>query len=156
MAQKQEYLTSKRFEELKKELHHLRTVRRHEVADRILQAKDFGGTEDNAEFDDAKNAQAFIEGRILTIDNLLHYAIVIPEDQPKSDVVAVGTKVTVEQDKGQPIEYWIVGIDEADPKAGRISNESPVGSALIGSKAGDSVEVNIPAGVLKLTIKSVD
>ena len=156
MIQKQTYLSSKRFEELKEELHHLRTIGRHEIADRILQATDLGGTEDNAEFDDAKKEQAFIEGRILTLDNMLHNATVIPNEHQKSDVVEVGAKVTVEQESGKSIEYYIVGSDEADPKAGRISNESPVGSALIGNKAGDSVEITIPAGVLKLTIKSID
>ena len=83
MALKKTYLTHGRFEELKEELHHLRTEKRHEIADRILHAKDFGGTEDNAEFDDAKNEQAFIEGRIMTLDNMLHNATVIPDEHRK-------------------------------------------------------------------------
>ena len=156
MALKKTYLTHKRFEELKTELHTLRTLKRQEIADRILHAKDFGGTEDNAEFDDAKKEQAFIEGRIMTLDNMLHNATVIPDEHSSSGVVDVGARVTVQNEKGRKMEYLIVGSDEADPKAGKISNESPVGAALLGNRVGDDVQVKAPAGVLKLTIKSIE
>ena len=156
MALKKTYLTHRRFEELKLELHQLRTEKRHKIADRILHAKDFGGTDDNAEFDDAKNEQAFIEGRIMTLDNMLHNATVIPDEHRKSAFVDMGAKVTVQNESGRTMNYLIVGSDEADPKAGKISNESPVGKALLGSKVGDDVRVIAPARVLKLTIKSIE
>ena len=156
MTLKKTYLTHRRYEELKEELHQLRTEKRHEIADRILHAKDFGGTEDNAEFDDAKNEQAFIEGRIITLDNMLYNATVIPDEHLNSGIVDVGAKVTVQNESGRTIEYLIVGSDEADPKSGKISNESPVGQALLGNKVGDEVQVRAPARVLKLTIKSID
>lgn len=156
MALKKTYLTHRRFEELKEELHHLRTEKRHEIADRILQAKDFGGTEDNAEFDDAKNEQAFIEGRIMTLDNMLHNATVIPDEHRKSAFVDIGAKVTVKNEAGRTMEYLIVGSDEADPKAGKVSNESPVGQALLGHKVGDDVKVIAPARVIKLTIRNIE
>ena len=156
MMLKKTYLTHRRYEELKEELHQLRTEKRHEIADRILHAKDFGGTEDNAEFDDAKNEQAFIEGRIITLDNMLYNATVIPDEHLNSGIVDVGAKVTVQNESGRTMEYLIVGSDEADPKSGKISNESPVGQALLGNKVGDEVQVRAPAGVLKLTIKSID
>ncbi len=155
MAQKQVYLTRKRLDELKAELHILRTSKRHEVADRILQATGLGGTDDNADYNDAKNDQAFIEGRILTLDNMVHNAAIIPEKKRKSEKVDLGAKVTVKEESGRVAKYVIVGSTEANPKAGLISNESPVGQALLGKKAGDSVEVKIPAGVLKLTVKDV-
>jgi len=155
MVDKREYITKKRLGELKMELQHLRTIRRQEVADRILQAKDLGGTEDNAEFDDAKNEQAFIEGRILTLDNIIHNAVIISEKKSSSGVVEVGTRVTIQEQSSKPVKYLIVGSAEADPKAGRISNESPVGMALIGRKVGDTVEVKVPAGVVKLIIKDI-
>ncbi|MEE9247637.1 MAG: transcription elongation factor GreA [Dehalococcoidia bacterium] len=155
MAQKKAYLTRKRLEELKAELHILRTSKRHEVADRILRATGLGGTEDNADYNDAKNDQAFIEGRILTMDNIVHNAVIIPERKHKSEKVDLGAKVTVKEESGRVAKYVIVGSTEANPKAGLISNESPVGQALLGKKAGDSVEVKIPAGVLKLTVKDV-
>ena len=156
MTLKKTYLTHRRFEELKEELHRLRTEKRHEIADRILHAKDFGGTEDNAEFDDAKNEQAFIEGRIMTLDNMLHNATVIPDEHLSSEIVDVGAKVKVQNESGRTMEYVIVGSDEADPKAGKISNESPVGQALLGSRVGDIVQVKAPARILELTIKSID
>lgn len=156
MTLKKTYLTHRRFEELKQELHRLRTEKRHEIADRILHAKDFGGTEDNAEFDDAKNEQAFIEGRIMTLDNMIHTATVIPDEHLSSEVVDVGAKVKVQNESGRTMEYLIVGSYEADPKVGKISNESPVGQALLGSRVGDIVQVKAPARILELTIKSID
>ena len=155
MPQKQVYLTQKRLEELKAELHSLRTTKRHEIAGRILRATGVGGTEDNADFDDAKNDQSFIEGRILTLEDMVHNAVLIPERKHKSEKVDLGAKVTVKEESGRVAKYVIVGSAEANPKAGLISNASPVGQALLGKKAGDSVEVKTPAGVLKLTVKTV-
>ena len=155
MPQKQFYLTSDGLAHLKEELEHLRTVRRHEVADRILRAKELGGTVNNAEYDDAKNEQAFVEGRILTLENMIGNASLISEEKTTSGKVEVGSRVTVQEEAGDLVQYAIVGIAEANPKAGRISNESPVGMALLGRKVGDSVEVEAPAGILKLSIIDV-
>ena len=155
MTQKQVYLTKERLDQLKAELQNLRTIGRQKVADRILRAKELGGTANNAEFDEAKNERAFVEGRILTLDNMIHNASIIPDERSDSGVVELGTTVTVQEASGELVQYTIVGSAEADPKAGRISNESPVGMALMGKKAGDSVEAEAPAGVLKLTIIEV-
>ncbi|MFQ5873703.1 MAG: transcription elongation factor GreA [Dehalococcoidia bacterium] len=155
MAQKQVYLTSDGLERLKAELQSLRTERRQQVADRILSAKELGGTANNAEYDDAKNEQAFVEGRILTLENMINNAAIIPERKSGSGLVELGSRVTVMEPSGDLVQYDIVGSAEADPKAGRISNESPVGQALLGKKEGDSVEVDVPAGLLNLTIIEV-
>ncbi|MEE9199633.1 MAG: transcription elongation factor GreA [Dehalococcoidia bacterium] len=155
MVQKQVYLTSKGLAKLKSELEHLRSARRQEVADRIRAAIELGGTVSNAEYEDAKNEQAFVEGRILTLENMVNNAVLIPAEKSGSGVVEVGSKVKVKEPSGKIVRYAIVGSAEAAPKAGKISNESPVGMALLGKKAGDSVEVKAPAGVVKLTIVEV-
>jgi transcription elongation factor GreA len=152
MPQKQFYFTSDGLAHLKEELEHLRTVRRQEGADRILRAKELGGTVNNAEYDDAKNEQAFVEGRILTLENMIGNASIIPDEKTTSGKVEVGSCVTVQEKTGDLVQYTIVGIAEADPKAGRISNESPVAMALLGKKVRDSVEVEVPGGLLKLSI----
>ena len=155
MPQKQVYLTSKRLAQLKAELEHTRTVRRQEVADHIRRSIDPGGTVNNAEYEDVKNEQAFVEGRILTLENMINNAVLIPDEKSNSGVVGLGSKVTVKEGSGKPVHYDIVGSAEADPKAGKISNESPVGRALLGKKAKDLVEVKAPGGVVKLTIVKV-
>ncbi len=152
MPQKQFYFTSDGLAHLKEELEHLRTVRRQEGADRILRAKELGGTVNNAEYDDAKNEQAFVEGRILTLENMIGNASIIPDEKTTSGKVEVGSCVTVQEKTGDLVQYTIVGVAEADPKAGRISNESPVAMALLGKKVRDSVEVEVPGGLLKLSI----
>lgn len=155
MTQKEVPLTSDGLEEFKAELHELRTVRRHEIADRILKAKEIGGTVNNAEFDDAKNEQAFVEGRILTLENMVNNAVIITHEKSASDIVELGSTVTVSEPSGDLVQYDIVGSAEADPSQGRISNESPVGMALLGKKTGDKVEIEVPAGHLELTIVEV-
>ena len=152
MPRKQYYLTSDGLAHLKEELEHLRIVRRHEVADRILRAKELGGTVNNAEYDDVKNEQAFVEGRILSLENMIGNASIIPDEKTTSGKVEVGSRVTVQEEAGDLVQYAIVGIAETNPKVGRISNESPVGMALLGKRVGESVEVKAPAGILKLSI----
>ena len=156
MAQREAYLTKEGLEKLQAELEHLRTAARHEVAERIQKAKEIGGTVDNAEYDEAKNEQAFVEGRILTLEHLLNNAVVISSEHTNGDVVKVGSLVSVATEGGQEQRYTIVGSTEADPPGGRISNESPVGKALLGRHRGDEVEAQTPSGVIKLKIVAVE
>jgi len=156
MHDKPVFLTPEGRAKLEAELKHLRDVRRPEVAERIKAAKEFSDTTDNAEFDEAKNEQAFVEGRILTLEKLLANAVLIDSEQSAAhDVVRLGSRVTVIDEEGQPEVYTIVGSAEASPRQGRISNESPVGRALLGRRIGDAVEVVVPAGVLRLSVTAI-
>ncbi len=156
MTQKEVYLTPEGLEKLKAELDHLETVRRPQVAEQIHRAKELGGTVDNAEYDDAKNEQAFVEGRILTLENMIKNAAIIEEEKSPSKWVKLGSKVTVRNVDGEEEHYTIVGSAEASPGEGRISNESPVGSALLGKKVGNKVEAQTPAGTLKLKLIAIE
>jgi transcription elongation factor GreA len=154
VVEKSVYLTREGLDKLDEELRHLRTVRRHEVAERIRKAKEFTNTVDNAEYDDAKNEQSFVEGRIQALERLLANAIVVEETAP-SGYVRIGSKVTVVDSEGEEEKYIIVGSAEADPKTGRVSNESPIGRALMGKAAGDKVSIIAPGGSFELTIKTI-
>jgi transcription elongation factor GreA len=140
-------LTRHGFEKLKDEIEHMRTVRRREVAERIKVAREFGDISENAEYDHAKNEQAMLEARIAQMEDKLRKATVIDETQVEADVVSIGTRVRVKDQKsGQSVAYQIVGSTEADPSENKLSNESPVGSALLGHKRGDVVTVAVPRG----------
>jgi len=154
MSQKEIRITKEGLEKLESELKHLTTVRRPEVAEKIKRAREMGGTENNAEYDDAKNEQAFVEGRILTLENTIWNASVI-ESPALPGVVELGNKVLIQNQDGKIEQYTIVGSAEANPVEGKISNESPVGRVLLGKKTGDAVEVTTPAGLLKLLIMEV-
>jgi len=154
-VEKTVYLTREGLSKLEEELRHLRTVRRHEVAERIRKAKEFTNTVDNAEYDDAKNEQSFVEGRIQSIERMLANAVVIDEQTARTDYVRLGSRVTVVDSDGVEEVYTIVGSAEADPKTGRISNESPIGRALLGHRAGESVAILAPGGSFDLTVKGV-
>lgn len=156
MPQRDFVLTPEGLAKLEAELDYLRRVRRPEVAEKIQRAKEMGGTVNNAEYDDAKNDQAFVEGRILTLENMIKRAQVIEHADACSQAVALGCKVTLRNQDGKPEIYYIVGSAEANPNEGRISNESPVGRALMGKKMGDEVEIKVPAGVLRLTITKIE
>lgn len=156
MAQKEVFLTPEGLEKLKAELDYLRSVRRQQVADQIHRAKELGGTVDNAEYDDAKNEQAFVEGRILTLEKMIKNAIIIQEEKAPSSAVKLGSKVTVRSKDGGKELYTIVGSAEANPSEGKISNESPVGHALMGKRVGDEVEVHAPVGARKLKIVAIE
>ena len=156
MAQKETFLTPEGLEKLKTELEHLQSVRRPQVAEQIHKAKELGGTVDNAEYDDAKNEQAFVEGRILTLEGMIKSATLIQEEKSPSKWVKLGSKVTVRNPDGEEEQYIIVGSAEASPGEGKISNESPVGSALLGKKVGNEVEAQAPAGTLKLKVVSIE
>ena len=147
-------LTREGLAKLERELEYLHTVRRQEVADRIHQAKELASTQNNAEYDDAKNEQAFVEGRILTLEKMVQNAVIIEERH--SSRVELGSKVSVASADGKEQHYTIVGSAEASPKDGRISNESPVGRALLGKSVGEEVQVQVPAGILRLTITAID
>jgi len=151
MDEKEILITQQGLVKLKSELEHLLSVRREEVASTIKRAREMGGTENNAEYDDAKNDQAFVEGRILTLENIVRNAVVI-ESPAFPEIVELGNKVLIQNQDGKIEQFTIVGSAEADPIDGKISNRSPVGQALLGKKVGTEVEVPTPAGVLKLHI----
>jgi len=138
-------LTHDGLEKLKQELEHLTTVKRREVAERIKEAREFGDISENSEYDDAKNEQAMVERRILDIEEQLRSAQVVDEEHLSTDAVQVGTRVRVKSDKGEE-EYAIVGSAEANPAERKLSNESPVGRALIGQSRGATVTVSLPSG----------
>jgi transcription elongation factor GreA len=140
-------LTPEGFEKLKAEIEHLRTTKRREVAERIKEAREFGDISENAEYDHAKNEQAMLEARIAQLEEKLRSASVIDERQIDTGVVSIGAKVRVKDQKsGQSMAYQIVGSAEADPTENKLSNESPVGNALLGHKRGDVVTVSVPRG----------
>jgi transcription elongation factor GreA len=151
MAQKKIHITKKGLAKLEVELNNLISVRRPEVAEKIKNAREMGSTENNAEYDDAKNEQAFVEGRILVLENLVRNAIVI-EANNVHGMVQIGATVLIQNQDGKIEQFTIVGSAEADPLDGKISEESPVGRALLGKKIGETVDVNTPAGKLKLQI----
>ena len=140
-------LTPEGLDKLKDEIEHLSTVRRREVADRIKEAREFGDISENSEYDDAKNEQAMLESRIASLEEKLRSASVIDAAQLDSNVVRVGSLVSVKDEgSGKSLKYTIVGSTEANPSENRLSNESPVGQALLGHKRGDIVTVSVPRG----------
>jgi transcription elongation factor GreA len=151
------YLTKGGLAKLQAELEHLRTVRRHEVAESIQQSRKRGGTVSNAEYEEARNELAFTEGRIQTLDNMVNNAAIIDEGHAASaDAVEVGATVTVQNRKGKSYQYTITGSAEADPSKGKISNVSPIGRSLLGKKVGEVTEVSAPSGKIKLEIIAID
>jgi transcription elongation factor GreA len=155
MDEKETILTPEGLRKLEEELEFLKSVKRKEIAERIKQAKEFGDLMENSEYEDAKNEQAFTEGRILTLEGLLRNAKVIDNHDVRSDVVTIGSTVRLVDDAGEELTYTIVGSAEADPAHDRISNESPVGRALLGRRKGETVTVEVPAGTIRYTIKAI-
>ena len=150
-----EYITTDGLEKLQAELEGLRTSRRREVADGLKKAAEVGGTVDNAEYEDAKRQQASVEGRIMDLERLLQSVVVVPDHSTPPDVVEIGAQVTILEEDGGRAEYMIVGSHEADPLQGRISNESPVGKALLGKAVGEKVEARTPRGTATMTIEKI-
>ena len=149
-------LTPEGYEKLKEEIDYLSTTKRREVAERIKHAREFGDISENSEYDDAKNEQAMLEHRIATLEERLAHARVIDADEITSDAVSIGTRVRLkDMDANETIEYTIVGSAEANPAEHRLSNESPVGKAIIGRKKGEVVEVAAPRGKLKFKIMDI-
>jgi transcription elongation factor GreA len=149
-------LTPEGLSNLKSELDQLSTTRRREVAARIKEAREFGDISENAEYDDAKNEQAMLEARIAQLEERLRSATVIDATDLGTDVVRVGSVVHVKDESGKSTKYTIVGSAEASPADMRLSNDSPVGKALIGHKRGEEVVVTTPRGERKLKITKID
>ncbi len=151
------FLTKEGFQKLQDELEHLRTVKRQEVAERLHEAMEGGELIENAEYEAAKNEQAFVEGRIQELETLLATARVIEENGggKKSDSIQVGSKVTIKEGNYEDETYTIVGAAEANPREGKISNESPIGKAILNHKVGDIVTVETPSGPYKVKIIKV-
>ena len=140
-------LTPEGLDKLKDEIEHLSTVKRREVAERIKEAREFGDISENSEYDDAKNEQAMLEARIASLEEKLRSASVINASELDSNVVRVGSLVSVKDEgSGKSLKYTIVGSTEANPSENRLSNESPVGKGLLGRKKGDTVKVQLPNG----------
>ena len=153
---KEVILTAEGYEKLKQEIEYLQNEKRREVADRIRTARDFGDIAENAEYDDAKNEQAMLEARIAKLEEQLTAARVIEKDEITSDVVSIGSRVKLkDMDANETVEYHIVGSAEANPAEKKLSNESPVGKAILGHKKGEVVEVAAPRGALKFKILDI-
>jgi transcription elongation factor GreA len=153
MAEKEVILTPEGLRRLEDELEHLKSVKRREVAERIKVAIGYGDISENSEYEDAKNEQAFIEGRIITLEKLLRNARIINNDDVDTNTVSVGSIVTLKDlEFGDLVEYNIVGTAESDPLMNKISNESPVGRAILGKQRGANVDVTVPAGVIQYQI----
>lgn len=149
-------MTYEGVKKLEEELEFLKTVKRKEISEKIKVALSFGDLSENSEYDEAKNDQAFVEGRILQLETMLKNAQVVDDGDISVDVVTVGSVVKVmDYDFDEEVEYIIVGSAEADPLLNKISNESPVGRGLIGKKVGDVIEVNVPDGVSKYKILEI-
>jgi transcription elongation factor GreA len=150
------FLTKEGFQKLQEELDHLKTVKRQEVADRLHEAMEGGELIENAEYEAAKNEQAFVEGRIQELEALLATARVIePENRP-AGLVAVGSTVVIQEQGFDAETYTIVGAAEANPREGKISNESPIGKAILNREVGDTVTVETPSGMYKVKIIKVN
>ncbi|MFZ5595678.1 MAG: transcription elongation factor GreA [Bacillota bacterium] len=156
MKEKEVLLTVEGLKKLEEELERYKSVKRRDVAERIKQAIEFGDISENSEYEDAKNEQAWIEGRILTLEKMLRNAKIIDDENIGTDEVTLGSTVVLRDlEYEDEVKYTIVGSMEADPANSKISNESPVGKAILGKTKGDVVEVNVPAGVLKYKIVDI-
>ena len=156
ISNKQIVLTYEGLEKLENELEYLKTEKRKDIAAKIKQALAFGDLSENSEYDEAKNEQAQVEGRIVQLEKMLKNARVIDEDDIHTDVVGIGAKVTVlDMEFDEEVEYAIVGSTEANPSVSKISNESPVGSALMGQAEGSIVDVQVPDGIIKFKVLKI-
>ncbi|MFN8534477.1 MAG: transcription elongation factor GreA [Dehalococcoidia bacterium] len=153
MVDKPVFLTEEGRVKLEAELEHLRRDKRRQIAERLVESKEIGGFGDNADLDDARNEQVIVESRIQQIERMLRAAVIIKEHD--TAVVTIGATVTLDAGDGEEERYTIVGSAEADPRHGKISNESPVGHALLGRKIGDVIQVMTPAGVQKFTVRLI-
>ena len=155
MPEAKELLTSEGLEKLKSELEHKREVLRPAVLEKLQRAKELSDTVDNAEYDEVKNEQSFVEGRIIWLERTIKHAEVIPMEKKRPAYVRFGSKVKVRYAEGRDGTYTIVGRTESDPTEGRISNESPIGKALLGRHVGEEIEVQVPNGLTKLKIMNI-
>ena len=148
-----EYFSEEGLERLKQELEELKITKRHEIAARLEHAKSLGDLSENAEYQEAKEEQSLNESRIAELEEIVRNAVIIKKDV-RSDTVQIGSTVSVRSDTGEE-SYTIVGSEEADPKTGKISNESPLGKAFVGKKAGETVEIKTPGGMFSYTIRGI-
>ncbi len=149
-------LTQSAVDELKEELKYLRTTRRNEVAEKIKEAKSFGDLSENSEYDEAKSEQGKLEAQITELEYTLQHVKIIDESVLSADTVHIGSFVTVyDYDYDEEVKYQIVAFTQADPISNKLSDESPIGKALLGHKAGDVVDVETPGGMIKLEIKEI-
>ncbi len=156
MVEKSQPITREGMLKIEAELRYLETTRRSQVAEKIRQAKELASTQNNAEYEDAKNEQAMVEGRIIQLQSVLQNAELIDEDgAAHSKQVILGSHVKVKSTEGKAVEYIIVGPAEADPREGKISNESPVGRALIGKRLNDEVQVTAPKGIITYKVTKI-
>lgn len=156
MSDKEVILTVEGLKKLEEELEQLKSIRRREVAGRIKQAIEFGDISENSEYEDAKNEQAFIEGTIMALEKKLRNARVIDSNDVDVATVSVGSTIKIkDMGSGEELEYAIVGSVEADPMKNKISNESPVGKALLGHSINDVVDINVPVGVIKYKVLNI-
>ena len=153
---KQIVLTYEGVRKVEDELNYLKTVKRKEVTEKIKVALGYGDLSENSEYDEAKNEQAFVEGRIATLENMLKNAKIIDDEDIKTDVVSIGSTVKVKDlEFGDELEFTIVGSAEADPVQMKISNEAPIGSGLLGKKVGDKVEIQVPDGITSFEVLEI-
>ncbi|MDD2422343.1 MAG: transcription elongation factor GreA [Heliobacteriaceae bacterium] len=156
MGDKPVLLTPEGLKKLETELEFLKSIKRGQIAERIKQAIDYGDISENSEYEDAKNEQAFVEGRIIMLDKMVRNAKLIDEANIQTDVVSIGSRVLLKDlEDGTEFEYTIVGSAEADPAESKISNESPVGKAVLGQNKGASLEVAVPAGKVRYQILDI-
>ena len=152
------FLTKEGYEKLQEELEYLQKVKRQEVAERLHEAMEGGELIENAEYEAAKNEQAFVEGRIQELDALLASAKIIEDNgkKKKSDGVQLGSKVTIKEGNYEAETFTVVGVAEANPRQGKISNESPIGKAILGHKVGEAVKVETPGGTYTVKILKIN
>ena len=149
-------LTEDGLKKIEQELENLKTVRRKEIAEKIKVALSFGDLSENSEYDEAKNEQAIIEAKITQLEAMLKVVEVVDTDELSTDVVGVGSKVRIlDMDMDEEEEYQIVGSAEADPMENRISDESPMGKGLIGGWVGEEIDIDVPAGIMRLKVLSI-
>ena len=153
---KQVVLTYEGVKKIEDELEHLKTVKRKDVTQKIKTAISFGDLSENSEYDEAKNEQAFVEGRIATLENMLRNARILEDDEIKTDFVSIGSIVKVKDlDFDDELEFTIVGSAEADPTRMKISNEAPIGRGLLGKKVGEKVEIAVPDGIASFQVLEI-
>jgi transcription elongation factor GreA len=157
MSETKKYvMTYEGVKKLEEELEYLKSVKRKEITEKIKVALGYGDLSENSEYDEAKNEQAFVEGRIIQLENMLKNASIVDESEISTDKVSIGSIVKVKDyDFDEEVEYFIVGSAESDPMNFKISNESPVGNALVGKKVGDVIEVAVPGGISKFEILEI-
>lgn len=158
MSEAKKYvMTYEGIKKLEDELEYLKTVKRKEITEKIKVALGYGDLSENSEYDEAKNEQAFVEGRIIQLENMLRNASVVDESEIPKDIVSIGTSVKVfDYEFDEEIEFYLVGSAEVDPYENKISDESPVGNALMGKRQGDIVEVSTPDGINKYKVLEIN